>query len=102
MQTKKRNRLAGKGKNKRPKSNKKTGRDYSYDKEYQKSPKQVSNRVKRNAARNSAVKSGVAKRGDSTDVDHKRPLSKGGSNAKSNTRVISRSTNRRNANKKKK
>lgn len=90
----KRNRLAGKGKNKRPKSNKKTGRNYSYDKEYQKSDKQVSNRSKRNAARKRALKSGAAKLGDNTDVDHKRPLSKGGSNAKSNTRVINRSKNR--------
>ena len=101
MEAKKRNRLAGKGKNKRKKSNKKTGRDYTYDKQYQKSAKQVGNRVKRNSARDSAVKAGTAKRGDNTDVDHKRPLAKGGSNAKSNTRVISRSANRRSANKKK-
>jgi len=90
----KRNRLAGKGKNKRSKSNKATGRDYTYDKAYQKSAGQVANRVKRNKARNEAVAKGTAKRGDNTDVDHKKPLSKGGSNAKSNRRVISRSKNR--------
>jgi len=90
----KRNRLAGKGKNKRPKSNKATGRDYTYDKAYQKSGTQVKNRVKRNKARADAIKAGTAKRGDNTDVDHKKPLSKGGSNAKSNRRVISRSKNR--------
>lgn len=93
-QTKKRNRLAGKGKNKRPKSNKATGRDYSYDKEYQKSDQQVRNRVKRNTARKRALKSGSAKLGDGTDVDHSKPLSKGGSNSRSNTRVIKRSKNR--------
>jgi len=91
---KKRNRLAGKGKNTRPKSNKKTGRDYTYDKEYQKSPEQKRNRAKRNAARKSAIKSGAAKRGDRTDVHHVKPLSKGGSNSGSNTRVIKRSSNR--------
>lgn len=92
---KKRNRLAGNGKNKRAKSNESTGRDYTYDKAYQKKESQVSNRVKRNKARADAIKSGTAKRGDNKDVDHKKPLSKGGSNAKSNRRVISRSANRK-------
>ena len=93
-QTTKRNRLAGQGKNKRPKSNKATGRDYSYDKEYQSSEKQKKNRAARNKARREAVKSGKAKLGDNTDVDHVKPLSKGGGNGKGNTRVISRSANR--------
>ena len=93
--TKKRNRNAGKGKNKRPKSNLKTGRDYTYDKEYQKSATQVKNRVKRNKARKTAIKSGAVKLGDSTrDVDHKKPLKSGGSNGKKNTRVISVKKNR--------
>lgn len=94
MQEKKRNRLAGEGKNKRPKSHKGNGRDYSYDTEYQASPKQKRNRAKRNAARKRAIKNGTAKRGDRTDVHHVRPLSKGGGNSGSNTRVIKRSTNR--------
>lgn len=93
VQTAKRNRLAGKGKNKRSKSNKATGRDYSYDKEYQKSPVQKKNRAARNKARAAAIRKGSAKRGDNTDVDHVKPLSKGGSrNGK--TRVISRRANR--------
>jgi len=94
VQKAKRNRLAGKGKNKRAGSNKKTGRDYSYDTEYQSSPKQKRNRAKRNAARRRAIKNGSARKGDSTDVHHVRPLSKGGSNKSSNTRVVSRSSNR--------
>jgi hypothetical protein len=94
VNAKKRNRLAGKGKNKRPKSNKKTGRDYSYDKEYQSSPEQKKKRAKRNTARKRAIKSGAAKRGDSTDVHHVKPLRNGGSNSKKNTKVISRSSNR--------
>jgi len=92
MAASKKNKIVAK--NKRPKSNKKTGRDYTYDKAYQKSAKQVSNRVKRNKARKSALKNGSAKLHDNTDVDHKKPLAKGGSNAKSNTQVIKRSTNR--------
>jgi len=83
------------GKNKRAGSNKATGRDYSYDKEYQKSPEQVANRVARNKARREAIREGLVRKGDRTkDVDHKRPLASGGSNAKSNRRVISASSNR--------
>jgi len=90
----KRNRLAGKGKNKRPKSNESTGRDYGYDKAYQKSDKQKKNRAARNKARASAIKKGSVKLGDRKDVDHVKPLSKGGSKSTKNTRVISRSKNR--------
>lgn len=93
--TKKRNRMAGKGKNKRPKSNLKTGRDYTYDKDYQKSKKQIKNRTDRNKARKAAITDGKVKLGDRTrDVDHKKPLSKGGSNSKRNHRVISVKKNR--------
>jgi len=37
------------------------------------------------------------KKGDKREVDHKKPLSKGGSNKKSNLRAVSRTTNRRKA-----
>ena len=89
-----RNRYAGKGTNKRKGSNKSTGRDYSYDKEYASRPEQKKNRAKRNAARREAVKDGRVRVGDKKDIDHKKPLSKGGSNKKSNTRVMCRSKNR--------
>jgi len=66
-------------------------RDYrkEYD-NYHSSREQRRNRAKRNAARR---KMGL-RRGDSREVDHKKPLSKGGSNRKSNLRVVSRSANR--------
>jgi hypothetical protein len=41
-----------------------------------------------------AIKAGAARIGDGKDVDHVRPLSKGGSNSKRNTRVVSKSSNR--------
>ena len=94
MDKSKRNREAGKGKNTRKGSNKATGRDYSYDKAYQSTPEQKRNRAKRNKARAEAIKDGRVKRGDKKDIDHKKPLSKGGSNKKSNTRVVSRKVNR--------
>ena len=65
----------------------------NYKNEYAKdhaSPKQKKNRGKRNAARK---KVGL-KRGDPREVDHRKPLSKGGTNSRSNTRVVSRKTNR--------
>lgn len=51
-------------------------------------------RVTRNAARAAAMESGAARVGDGKDVDHKRPLSKGGGNSKKNLRVVSASSNR--------
>lgn len=51
-------------------------------------------RVARNSARAAAMEAGHAKVGDGKDVDHIRPLSKGGSNSRKNTRVVSASSNR--------
>lgn len=69
----------------------------NFKKEYQEyhgTSEQRANRSKRTIARNQAIKDGRVKRGDGLDVDHIKPLSKGGSNAKSNTRVVSASENR--------
>ena len=51
-------------------------------------------RAARNKARREAERNGKVSKGDGKDIDHKRPLSKGGSTAASNTRVVSRSANR--------
>lgn len=82
------------GKNKRPKSNKATGRDYSYDKAYEDRPEQVKNRVKRNKARRmiTRVRGKTAVRGK--DVDHKKPLKNGGGNSIKNLRIASKKKNR--------
>jgi 5-methylcytosine-specific restriction endonuclease McrA len=70
-------------------------RDYGKEyKNYQGKPKQIANRTARNSARAEMVKAGKAHKGDGKDVDHKKPLSKGGSNSTSNLRVVSKSTNR--------
>ena len=55
--------------------------------------KQKSNRAARNRARTKLK----LKRGDKREVDHKKPLSKGGSNRRGNLRAVSRRTNRRKA-----
>lgn len=40
------------------------------------------------------VKAGKASKGDGKDVDHKKPIAKGGSNSTGNLRVVSKSQNR--------
>jgi hypothetical protein len=70
-------------------------RDYKHEyAAYQGKPEQIKNRAKRNAARAEMVKKGRAKKGDGKDVDHKQPLSKGGSTTDSNLRVVAVHTNR--------
>lgn len=61
---------------------------------YQGKPEQIANRSDRNQARAAMVKAGKAHKGDGKDVDHRVPISKGGSNAPSNLRVQSKSENR--------
>ncbi len=53
-----------------------------------------SDNAKRKRLRRKLEKEGKVHKGDGKDVDHKTPLSKGGSNSKSNARVVSKSTNR--------
>jgi 5-methylcytosine-specific restriction endonuclease McrA len=73
-------------------------RDYKKEyAQYHSKPEQKKNRAKRNAARREMG----LKVGDKREVDHKKPLSKGGSNKKSNLRVVSRTTNRKKGNKRK-
>lgn len=70
-------------------------RDYKKEyAEYHSLPEQKKNRAKRNKAnRNSNTKPGQ-------EVDHKVPLSQGGSNSPSNWRVVSKETNRKKGSKK--
>jgi len=70
-------------------------RDYKKEyADYHSKPAQKKNRAARNAAR----KTMGLKVGDKREVDHKKPLSKGGSNKKSNLRVVSMKTNRKKGN----
>lgn len=66
-------------------------RDYKKELSWEK--KKKPNRVKDRAKRNAARKEMGLKVGDSRQVDHKKPLSKGGSNNKSNLRIVSAKTN---------
>ena len=53
------------------------------------------NKKKNRAKRNKARREMGLKVGDPREVDHKKPLSKGGGNGKKNLRVVSRTTNRK-------
>ncbi len=53
-----------------------------------------SDNAKRKRLRRALEKDGKVHKGDGKDVDHKRALSKGGSNTKANARVVSKGVNR--------
>jgi len=65
-----------------------------YDKQYNARPEQVEKRMDRNRARAQLEKEGLVHKGDGRDIDHKQMLAKGGSNARSNLRVVSETKNR--------
>ena len=70
-------------------------RDYAKEyREYHGKPEQIRNRSKRNGARRLAIKDGLVRKGDGKEVDHIKPLSKGGTNHRKNLRVVSRRENR--------
>lgn len=62
--------------------------------EYHSRPEQIKNRAARNAARREVEKRVGTAALKGKDVDHKRPLARGGSNAASNLRVRSVHSNR--------
>jgi hypothetical protein len=65
-----------------------------YYEKYHASPEAKRERAMRNAARREFEEKGLVRKGDGKDVDHRRPLSRGGTNADDNLRVQSRSKNR--------
>jgi 5-methylcytosine-specific restriction endonuclease McrA len=76
-------------------------RDYKREDLWDKNHKgRAEDREARHKARAAAIAHGVIKKGSDKQIDHKKPLSKGGSNSMSNLRAVSGSTNmsfRRNA-----
>lgn len=76
-----------------------------YKKEYERdhaTPEAKKQRAMRNQARREAEREGKVSKGDGKEVDHIKPLAEGGSNAKSNRRVVTRNTNRTRAKPKRK
>lgn len=73
-----------------------SSRDYAKEyREFHGKPEEIKRRSMRNKARR---KKGL-KKGDPREVDHKTPLSKGGTNSRKNLTIKSRSANRKKGNK---
>ena len=70
------------------------GAYYRKNKEKFNSPAERKKRAKRNKARRMMIKAGKLRKGSKLEVDHKKPLSRGGSNTLSNLRAVSRTANR--------
>lgn len=70
-------------------------RDYKKEyADYHGKPEQIANRAERVKARRLMEKTGAASKGDGKDVDHIKPLSKGGTSTKGNLRMRSVKANR--------
>ena len=70
-------------------------RDYKKEyASYHSTDKAKKQRAERNKARGIMEKTGAVKKGDGKDVDHKKPLSKGGTTVISNLRAKPASANR--------
>jgi len=52
-------------------------------------------RARCNKLRREALRKGLVAKGDGKEIDHCVPMSKGGSDSSSNTRIVSRATNRK-------
>jgi len=68
-------------------------RDYQRENLYKRQPEQVKKREERNKARALFLKEGKVHKGDGLEVDHIKPLSKGGKTVQSNLRAVSAHTN---------
>ena len=86
--------MAENGEKRDPKSHRTPGQIRRMVKGYDATPEVRKRRAARNAARARLMKEGKVSKGDGKDVAHKRALSKGGSNARSNLKVQSASKNR--------
>jgi hypothetical protein len=69
-------------------------RRYDLERKYDSKPEVKAKRAARNRARRKLENEGLVRKGDGKDVDHKKPLSKGGGNGRSNLRVKDANSNR--------
>lgn len=86
--------MAEGGEKRDPKTHRTPSQKREHAKAWNAKPAQKKRRAQWNKARREAIADGRVKKGDGKDVHHVKPLSSGGSNSKSNTRVMSKSANR--------
>jgi hypothetical protein len=77
-----------------PKSHRTPAQIRKMDRGYNSRPEMIRRRGENNKARALLMKEGLVRKGDGKDVDHKKPLDKGGTNHRSNLRVMPKSRNR--------
>ena len=77
-----------------PTSHKTPSQERRHTRGYQATADQKKKRAARNKARATLAREGKVHKGDGKDVGHKKPLSRGGSSARSNLQVQSRKKNR--------
>lgn len=87
--------MAEGGEKRSPTAHRTPGQIKRHGRTYQARPEQRKNRSKRNSARAKLMKEGRVRKGDGKHVDHKKTLSKGGSNSRKNLRAVSARTNLR-------
>jgi hypothetical protein len=75
-------------------SSKNYKRNYAQEQKTARARGETKDRAARNAARAEMMKEGKVHKGDGKDVDHTKALDAGGSNSKSNLRVVSAGSNR--------
>ena len=75
-------------------SSKNYKRDYKQEQKTARARGETKDRAMRNSARAQMEKAGKVHKGDGKDVDHAKPLGKGGTNTPSNFRVTSVAANR--------
>lgn len=68
-------------------------RNYQRENKYKAQPAQIKARVDRNRARALMMKAGKVHKGDGLEVDHIKPISKGGKTIMSNLRVVTAAAN---------
>ncbi|MHB8602179.1 MAG: hypothetical protein ACYC9R_06355 [Nitrosotalea sp.] len=68
-------------------------RNYQQENKYKSSPKQIKEREIRNTNRREALAKGTVHKGDNKQIDHIKPLSKGGAPAGKNLRIESAHAN---------
>ena len=86
--------MAENGEKRDPSSHRTPGQIKRKNSGYDARPENVKKRTMNNQARATMAKEGKVSKGDGKDVDHKKMLKDGGSNARSNLRVQSASKNR--------
>lgn len=86
--------MAEKGEKRDPSSHRTPGQIKRMNREYDALPEKIAGRAQRNQARAMLEKEGLVKKGDGKDVNHKKPVRSGGTNARSNLNVESASKNR--------